>query len=282
MTRIRFLLLFMVVIPLLVGAGCLQEPQASGGTKDTSVTRHVVMQQHLHAVANATQDTLDGIDSTVSNAADALGTTGLSGPEADAVLADLATYHPALLSAITLDPNGTVHSAEPECAKVLSGQNIRDQQAIHQVLSNREPAMGDLFSLWQGGEGVAMVYPVFSPDGTFLGAVSAAFSPYVLIAPFAGESMRGAPFIYNVVQTDGRILYHANASLVGKPTFNESTFAAFPEILELARRYSTERSGYATFRFYGAGTDVIVEKETFWDTIALHGTEWRVMVIGER
>jgi len=27
---------------------------------------------------------------------------------------------------------------------------------------------------------------------------------------------------------------------------------------------------------------VVVEKEAFWDTVGLHGTEWRVMVIGER
>jgi len=94
--------------------------------------------------------------------------------------------------------------------------------------------------------------------------------------------MAYAPFIFNIAQADGRILFHPDPSLVGKPTFNETTFARFPGILDLAHRYSTEHPGYATFSFYRTGTDLFVEKETFWDTVSLHGTEWRVMVIAER
>ncbi len=280
MTRFSPFLLLLVGVSLLLCSGCLLEQPGPGGG-DTAATRHAIMQQLLHAVTNATQDTLDAIDATNSDAAGALATTGISGQRADSMMRDLAVYHPAIMSAITLDPGGTVVAAAPDRAEALLGQNIADQEAIRTVISTQEPAMGGYFSLVQGGAGVALVHPVFSPGGEFLGMVSLAFSPCTLVAPVAEESMAYAPFIYNVVQTDGRILYHADPALVGRQTFNETTFAGFPEILDLARRYSTNRSGYATFSFYHTGTGKIVQKETFWDTVGLHGTEWRVLVVGE-
>jgi len=211
-----------------------------------------------------------------------LGESGLSGPKADSMLADLASYHPALLSAITVDTNGTVLSAAPDNAKILIGQNIADQEAISQVLSTRQPVMGKYFTLRQGGEGVAMVYPVFSPSGEFLGALSMAFSPSILVTRYAEELEGWAPFTYAVAQPDGVLLYHSNPALAGKQAFDEPLFEQFPDILDFVRRSDTERTGYATFSFFKEGSTEIVPKETFWDTVYLYDSEWRVFVNADR
>jgi hypothetical protein len=198
------------------------------------------------------------------------------------MLADLASYHPAILSAITVDTNGTVLSAAPDNAKILIGQNIADQEAISHVLSTRQPTMGNYFTLRQGGEGVAIVYPVFSQGGEFLGALSMAFSPSILAARYAEELEGWAPFMYAVAQPDGVLLYHSNPALTGKQAFDEPFFAQFPEILDFVRRSDTERTGYATFSFYKEGSTEIVPKETFWDTVYLYDSEWRVFVNADR
>jgi len=195
---------------------------------------------------------------------------------------DLATSYPAVLSAITVDSNGTVLSAAPDSARVLLGQNIADQDAISHVLLTREPGMGKYFTLRQGGEGVAIVYPVFSHDGEFLGAVSMAFSPSSMIARHTEESKTWAPFTYIVTQPDGVVLFHSNPELVGTQIFEEPFFERFPEILTIATRCITERTGYMTFSFYKDGSDEIVPKETFWDTVEFNGTEWRVLVVAEK
>jgi len=187
-----------------------------------------------------------------------------------------------LLSLITIDTNGTVLSAVPDNAKVLIGQNIADQEAISHVLSTRQPILSKYFTLRQGGEGVAMVYPVFSPDGEFLGAVSMAFSPSILASRYAEELERWAPFTYAVAQTDGVLLYHSNPALSGKQAFDEPLFKQFPELLDFVRRSDTERTGYATFSFYKEGSTEIVPKETFWDTVYLYDNEWRVFVNADR
>lgn len=267
-----------IVILALLGAGCVHAPVATDEMLDA---RHHLMQQLLHGVTGHLQASLSSLDDTCSEAAETLGSTSLSGPRADAILERVVSSHPSILTAITYDTNGTVIAAEPASAKVIIGRSLLDQEQVRQAVGTQKPLMSGYFTLAQGGEGVAIARPVFSGDGKFIGVVSTTFSPRMLIAPAAGDAMAYAPFIFNIAQADGHILFHPDPSLVGKPTFNETTFSRFPGILDLARRYSSERSGYATFSFSRTGSDVVVEKETFWDTVSLHGTEWRVMVIAE-
>ncbi len=281
MTRFNALILLVIVLTMILCAGCLQEQKAAG-VNDTTAIRHALMQQLLNGMTGILQDNLEAFDSSVEDVASLLGTTGISGPEADSLIMDLAASHPSVLSAITVDTNGTVLSAAPENSKMLVGQNIADQEVIAHVLSTRQPAMGQYFTLRQGGEGVAIVYPVFSPGGEFLGAISMAFSPSVLVTPYAEESKTWAPFTYAVAQPEGVLLYHSNSELVGKQAFDEPLFEKFPEILDFVRRSDTERTGYATFSFYKEGSTEIVPKETFWDTVYLYDNEWRVFVNADR
>jgi hypothetical protein len=272
-------LLAITLVLALAGAGCLHAPSV---TSETSDARHHVMQQLLRGMAGSIQGTLDGLDHNVSLAAGRLGKTGLSGPEADEVLRNVVSSHPCIHAAITYDSNGTVRAAEPSDVKAIIGSSLLDQENVRQATGTEKHLMSGYFTLAEGGKAVSIAHPVFSPTGQFLGDIGMTFSPSCLVAPYAGEAMAYAPFTFTVAQADGRILYHPDPGLIGKETFNESAFASFPEVLELARRYSTERSGYATFSFYQTGTGNVVEKETLWDTVRLHGTEWRVMVIGER
>ncbi len=282
MTRFNYFLLIAMVLSFIASAGCLQEQKVPGDVNDTTTIRHEIMQKLLHEMTGSIQSELSMFNFSIDEVAYHLGESGLSGPKADSMLADLASYHPALLSAITVDTNGTVLSAAPDNAKILIGQNIADQEAISQVLSTRQPVMGKYFTLRQGGEGVAMVYPVFSPSGEFLGALSMTFSPSILVARYAEELEGWAPFMYAVAQPDGVLLYHSNPALAGKQALDEPFFEQFPEILDFVRRSDTERTGYATFSFFKEGSTEIVPKETFWDTVYLYDNEWRVFVNADR
>jgi hypothetical protein len=280
MTRLGTLVLLAIVLPFVLGAGCLQG-QNPGATNTTSDARYALMKQQLRAVTGSIQGDLDTLDTSLARNASVLGSAGLSGPEADRVLAGLAAGHPEVLSAITVDPTGTVLATAPESARAVLGRTIANQDAIARVLSTREPVMGKYFTLRQGGAGVAIVRPVLSPAGEFVGAVSLTFSPQALVAPLANASKAQAPVSFIVAQPDGVLLYHANATLSGTSTFDEPVFQRFPEVLDLARRYGAERTGYATFSFYREGDTEVVRKETFWETVSLHDTEWRVLVVAE-
>ncbi len=281
MNRYRIILILMALSLFLLSAGCIQEQGTANVTVSTPVPTQETMPGVLDRVTGETRAALDSLNATVADAAMKLGSTGISGPEADAVLVKLPADNPAIVNVITYDPNGTVLAAEPASAQILIGKNLFEHEIVRSTLKTEEPAMSEVIALAEGGEGSVLAYPVFSSDGNFTGVVSIAFSPYELIAPLTEKAMEDTPFTFTVAQTGGLLLYHANPDLVGKQTFNESAFAGFPEILDLARQYSANRTGYETFPFYSVQSGKIVQKETYWDTVGLHGTEWRVLVIGE-
>lgn len=276
MKRLRYLLLILVLLPFPLGTGCLQaEVTGAANSGDAA------MAMLLSNVTDATQDSLDHLDQITSDAAVALQVTGISGPEADRVLKGAAGSHPAILTLITYDRNGTVLAAEPGSAKDLVGQDLSGQETVQQALGTREPFMSDLFPLAQGGSGISITYPVHSPGGDFLGGVSMVFLPYDLITPVVENEVKGTPYSFQVIQVGARILYDPDPDEVGKETYNETLYADFPEIARVARHSAENRTGYDTYSFYSTGFGKVVNKETFWSTVGLHGTEWRVMVIGE-
>ncbi|HOT02772.1 MAG TPA: cache domain-containing protein [Methanolinea sp.] len=268
------LLLFAILLIFLLGAGCLHEHTKAAAEKE-------VMLAILGNASGAIQYVLGELDTTASMTAASLEKTGLAGADAEAVLEEGIASHPLVLTMITYDVNGTVVAAEPESVKVLVGQNLSGQEVVQRALAEKVPLMSAMFPLAEGGDGVVIEHPVRSSDGEFLGVLSTMFMPYDLIRPFADDESNGTPYTFMVIETGGHILYDPDPDEVGKETFGDALYAQFPEIDRVARRAAANRSGYDTYIFYGTGTDKVVRKETFWSTVGLHGTEWRVMVIGE-
>jgi len=273
----RFPVLPLIILAtLLLGAGCLEE---QGVVPATPPTGHATMLLLLDDAAGKIQDDLDRLDQATAGAAGALETPGISGPVADTELGRIVASQPIVQDVITYNQDAVVLAAEPEAAKVLIGR-VLDVQPTLQAVSEK-PLMSALFPLERGRDGVVIVHPVFSAEGTFAGVVSTAFSPYDLVAPIVLNVSQGTPYSFMVVQTGGRVLYDPDPDEVGRETFDETMYAEFPEIIAFARQYAGNRTGYGTYSFYSTGFGEIVRKEAFWTTVGLHGTEWRVIVIRE-
>ncbi len=269
------LLLFTIPLISLLGAGCLCEHK-------TEVAEKEVMLAILGEASGAIQGALDELDTAASKTATSLETTGIAGPDAEAVLREGIASHPLILTMITYDANGTVIAAEPQSVKVLVGQDLSGQEVVQRALAERVPSMSAMFPLAEGGDGVVIEHPVRSADGEFSGVLSTMFMPYDLIRPIAEDQSNGTPCTFMVIETGGHILYDPDPDEVGKETFGDALYAQFPEIDRVARHAAATRAGYDTYTFFGTGTDKVVQKETFWSTVSLHGTEWRVMVIREK
>ena len=270
-----------ITLLLVLAAGCTHSEKYTVTETPAPITGNAEMTGALAAVTTEIQESLNDIDNQVSGAATALGKTGISGPAAEAILERAALSHPAIQDIITYDTGGIVRAAEPGGARDLVGRNLTGQEIVRKALQEQRPLMSDLFSLTEGGAGAVIAYPVHAQDGTFIGVVSLAFSPPALVTPIAGDATSGTPFSVMVTETGGRILYDADPAQVGKETFNETMFAGFPEILDIARNLPGNRTGHATYSFSGSGSKNVIRKEAFWSTVSLHGTEWRVFVIRE-
>lgn len=258
----------------LLCAGCTTT--AENDTSDDAA--RVEMLALLGDMQGAVTGNLTAIDRAAAETAAGLESTGLSGPEAEALLDGALAADPSVSTAIVVARNGTVTAARPADIGLV-GSNLGEQAVVQEVFDRKAPVMSDLFLLAQGGYAATIEYPVFSPDEKVIGMVSITFLPDRLVGGHADAAVKGTPYTVMAAQTGGRVLYDADPEEIGKETFNESLYADFPEVLETARSFSGNWSGHAASSFYDAGVGGVVRKEAYWTTVGLHGTEWRLIVI---
>ena len=184
-------------------------------------------------------------------------------------------------SAIFISPTGVAVAAMPESYSELIGVDFSYQDIVQEALANRSPVMSDYMLLDEGVMGTLLEYPVYSEDGEYAGILSFAFTPAELIEPYAEDIKSKCGYSVMVAQPDGIILYNEDNEEIGKETFGNSTYEAYPSLIVFAEEYSSSPSGTYNYTFKATVSADEVQKKAFWDTVEILDKEWRVMVIKE-
>lgn len=284
------LTLVLTVIAAIACAGCTQAPPsvpviptpAPAETPATLPTNQTEagasMEQFLNMLVPVLQDRLYTADAEVSATGDILTMTGITGQGADLALLSLAESNDWIVDAVTVSPDGKIAAVMPEQYQGVIGEYIGNQSHIVTILTDEKPALSPIFQTVEGFEAAAIAYPVFSSSHESTGGVSVPFRPDLLIGPLIANATRGTGYGIDVLQaSDGLILYDSDPTQIGK-TPDDPVYVKYPELRALASRIIRETSGTGTYQFPTPGTDQPVQKEAVWDTISLHGTEWRVVV----
>lgn len=233
------------------------------------------------------QGSLGDLDMAVAKASSDLSASGLEGDGARDVLRRLLETNSNLVEAVTFDEDGKIIVAECEGCEGGEGADISGQEHIAHVLRTKNPTFSGQFLLVEGYQGTAIAYPVFSPEGEFIGGISAILKPEeltnVLVAPQLrfDISTRANITDYSFwsMHLDGLIAYDRDESQIGKNLFEDPLYHPFPSLLDLGERIVAERSGHGYYAFQVAeGDERVVTKESYWTTVGLHGREWRLIV----
>ena len=281
-----FLTAFIAVVlisSVILAAGCLRTEESPATASDDAAA-HAEMQQILSTLQGDINTRLLTLDKKTAEAASDLSEMGLDSscvcnfePLTTLLYADRSSK-----TVITVGRDGTVLTGLPATkTEMLIGKNLGNQTVVQELFTTRQALLSDLFPLEQGGYASVIEYPVFTEDEKLAGLVSISFAPDEIIRDYAVPAVEGTPYTIMAAQTDGRVLYDADPVEIGKETFNESLYNDFPEILDFAHRYAGNWSGYDTYTFYDTGFDKVVQKEAYWTTIGMHGTEWRLIIIRE-
>jgi hypothetical protein len=284
------ILLILTLIGLLVLAGCTQMPPSAPATTVPTVTEtpstpgsdqtstNASLEQFLGALVPVLQDRLDTADAEVSATGEILTGTGITGPGADEALLSLSESNDWIVDAVTVAPDGTIAAVMPEQYQGVIGEYIGNQSHIVSILTDQKPALSPIFQTVEGFEAAAIAYPVSSSGGDLIGGISVPFRPDLLVGPLIMDSTSGTGYGVDVLQaTDGLILYDTDPAQIGK-TPDDPIYTEYPELRALFAEIMSQTSGSGTYRFATPGSNLSVEKEAAWDTISLHGTEWRVVV----
>ena len=275
-----------LIIALVLVMGCTSAPISSNSATPSPTTNAVPPGTNLSTVlASFTSDTnasLQEIDRTLVSAATDIGCSGLTGPAANATLERLAAASPHSAGAITITPEGRIAAAMPPEYWGAVGINIADQAHVRKSLQERQPLMSMPFPAVEGFEAVAIQRPVMNDTGAFLGLVSIAFEPSLLLGDSANRSLNGTCFTAWAIDTDGRLLYNSDDDeLVGHNLLTDPLFADYPELRGLAERMVVEPTGSGSYTFNSSGGGPAVTKDAVWGTAGIHRAEWRLVVARE-
>ena len=221
---------------------------------------------------------LGRLDRGLKRAAKELGKTGVTGDDARRILAAICQEFSYTIDCSAIDAQGRMKTVEPARYSSVEGTDISDQPHVRQILKRHKPVVSAVFRSVEGDEAVDAEYPVFSPVGRFIGAVSLLFKPEQFLGEIIRPMVQGGQMDIWAMERGGRILYDVDREQVGLNLFTSPQFHSYNELLLLAKNIAQTERGHGAYRFRKANlTDREVRKKASWESISLYGTAWRLV-----
>jgi hypothetical protein len=278
------LLIAVLITLLVVSVGCnIYQWSTSNVAQDDLVSVHQQMTQQLTMVQTNIDLKFASLDAAMLTACQQLSATGLTGAEARAVLTSLVANDSLIVNAATCDTKDVLLAVEPQSYSSIEGEDISMQEqniAMHQTM---RPAMSNMIPLVEGFPGVVMVAPIFDGNDRFIGSLSIVIQPYLLISNAIVSPAEGtAAFSMWAMQTNGTLIYDPDPSQQSKNLFTDPLYTSYPEVQEFAHSVAEQHSGYGGYQYYDKDVSdaakQLVEKEAYWVSVGVYGTEWRLVV----
>jgi predicted secreted protein len=222
----------------------------------------------------------DRLDIALGKAAGQLGKTGLTGDEARRVLAKTCEELSYAIDCSTVDTRGRLTTIEPARYRSFEGKDISDQEQVKRILQLHKPVLSDGFRSVEGVDAVDAEYPVFTPDGRFIGSLSVMFKPEYFLGHIIAPLVKETALDIRVLEQGGRILYDADPKRIGLNVVTSPMDRSDEEQILLAQRILKTPRAEGVFRSKkkaAAGGDVV--KKAHWQSVGLYGTDWRLVGI---
>jgi hypothetical protein len=221
---------------------------------------------------DAVSSNLSRIDSALLDASLALSDTGIEGIEAQQVLTNLTAIGPWVIDCITFDLNGTIIEVEPDEYRYIAGMSVIDQEHSQQLLSTGRPVGLAYFETVQGFYAMVFGSPIFDEDGRLMGAVTVLVNTTEFFEAVLASYQLGDSAKIGALMPDGTIIYNTDAMQIGRNPLTDPLYAEFSELLALATRAETERTGTGAYKIFGT------TRQGFWTTVDYQGREIRLLL----
>lgn len=242
-------------------------------TGENTFTDEVKMQTLLSRYLEETESELNSFDNEVLLAGAHASAVGLADPSTHEVLAYVTGTSDAVFDVVSFDAEGRIIDVYPEAYASAIGADISAQPHIRVILDEKKPVLSQLLHTVEGQDGVSIAYPVVTAEGSITGGISAIILPSALIGGAAEKAEIGSPYTALAIQVDGTVLYAEDPEEVGSMIFSDPGYEIFPDVERFTTRIMTEPKGAAIISLSG------VKKHIVWDTVSLHGTDWRLLVM---
>ncbi|MFA6034002.1 MAG: hypothetical protein WC889_13970 [Myxococcota bacterium] len=233
----------------------------------------------LEEIRRGVSAELEKLDNSLAKAAAAISVLPLDSMEARNILKTVCTASPYMIDCATVDLKGRLVAIEPAKFRSGEGQDIGKQEHFARLSATMKPVLSGWFKAIEGMEAVDLQYPIIGKDGKLAGAVSTLISPAAMMAEVLSPYKEWFPISFSIMQKDGRILFDSDSSQTGRLVFKDPIYKPFPTLLTLWKKVAADRIGSGQYKFSKTVSDkTVISKDAHWDTVDLHGTEWRIVL----
>ena len=232
----------------------------------------------LSAASGDIQAALDRLDGDLAAAAKKLAVTGLDTPAARDVLRRLAAAHPDVVDFSTVSATGVMLAVEPQAYSSAEGSDISGQEQIVRLHKTLRPVLSKTFLAVEGFAAVDLEWPVSGDDGSLAGSVSALLQTDAFIGDIVDQvTLQADVDKLWAMDTDGLILYDPDAEQAGTNLFLDPMYQPYTDLLALGREIARRPTGSGSYEFLAKGSTTPIVKDATWDSVGLHGTQWRIV-----
>lgn len=215
------------------------------------------------------------MDQDVALAAAELSAAGLTGKEADAILQRLCEKNEHAYDCVSVDARGTIVNVAPVDYAAVIGSSIAGQEQMIRLHATRRPVFSQAIETVEGFVGFDLQHPVLDPKRQFIGSVSILTHPTFFDRIVSGK-VANFPVEIFLMQKDGRMVYDLNKEEIGRNVFTDPLFTPYPALLKVAKKMAESPRGSGRYDFLDKKLEKKVAKKLIWDTLVLHGTEFRL------
>jgi hypothetical protein len=224
------------------------------------------------------QKTLNRIDNAIASAVLKAKDTPQAEKDIRSLMSSIYRQEEALIDIFFIDGKGIMRYAEPKEYRNYEGSDFSGQAHVADMIKKPRPLLSSGFTAVEGFDAVTFCHPLYGKNGEFIGYLSALVRPDLVVRKLLKST--GLPPEYDlwIMQTDGRVVYDQDAGEIGRMLFSDPLYAPYVTLLKLGRNIAATSSGTGDYIFEQTMGKENVIKKASWDTVKLHGTEWRVVL----
>lgn len=194
------------------------------------------------------------------------------------ILGSIINENPDVVDASFVDGKGVLRQIEPSDYKNLENADVSMRGHVIAMLKTRNPVFSSGFSSFEGFLAVELARPLYDDKKNFVGSISAFIRPELLIDPLLKKSVTPSDFELWIMQPDGLIIFDQDKEEIGRMLFSDPLYADYVSLLDLGRKIASEPTGKGSYIFLAPGAKEKVIKNIVWQSVSLHGREWRIVL----
>nr|WP_319540341.1 hypothetical protein [uncultured Methanospirillum sp.] len=229
----------------------------------------------LGNVSSSLSDTLEAVDSNISETAGVFSGESLKTASAEKIVSRNRMNIPGWVGVVLVAGNTTLSSLNESYFNPEQISAITSDPSVLNVITVLKPRTGNATPRKDGDHMILVIRPAVVDDQN--GAAIAV----LLTSPFCdaviGPLVNGTDAIAMVMQPDGKILYVSDSSEEDKiPPDNYLT--EYPTFRDVKNAMMKEKEGSISYELWRPDPTEPKGREAYWNTINLNGAEWRVLI----